>query len=102
MQPITRKQYDAVYALLHRGRLHERLKQTEIASRTGVSERTIRKISTGKIQRPADEPEPTQPRMHDGIEFKIVDEYRCKCCGMKVTLQPCLYCHEQAKKRPKY
>lgn len=101
---ISQKQFDTVFALLHPAELHERMKQRDIAHHTGVSERTVWSIANGKISRPAveDAPPADKPRMHDGIEFKLVSSYRCSGCGHEVTLQPCLLCHERAKRKQKF
>lgn len=108
--PISRKQFDAAARLYSPDVLHEKLTDKQVAERAGVSESTARNIRLGELQRPPAEqrvvvkkakPKRKKPRTHDGIEFKIVEPYRCPGCHHEITLQPCLICHERAKRQRK-
>lgn len=97
--PISRQQFDEITLLLNQGADREPLKQRDIAQRVGVSERTVNSVSTGRIGRPpAARERAVRPRMHDDREFKLVNEYTCPGCHNRVTLSPCLICHERAKR----
>lgn len=99
--PITRKQFDSAARQYKRDPLREKKTDKEVAASAGVSETTARKIRRGQLKRPPAEVKPSKPHMHDGVGFVIVEPYKCPGCHNLITLQPCLICHERAKRESK-